>query len=288
MRLWLEKFILTICAAIVISLSILNPLKWDWQQRVSLGLAVAFFAYWVAHTHNRMEAATDPNQELKATLQGQQHEIDSLKQQLTNNRAEEAEKRKRRLAIRNQLGVFLDEGKRLQERIEYSNLSALNEKTEWERRVEEYLAKEFFVFSMQFDGEKPDEITRGACNDDRVIFENCASRKFGAAQGSKLFFQTNRKGRWACGPSLNLGNQIRCDVHLCASTLRTRKSESQYRQVDSGSFRQPVVRSGGAVRRRGVALRRIPFRAGESLVAPVRPSPTKDAFSIGDSNRNRK
>ncbi len=57
---------------------------------------------------------------------------------------------------------------------------------------------------------------------------------------------------------------------------------------DSGSFRRPVVRSGGAVRRRGVALRRIPFRAGESFVAPVRPSPTKDAFSIGDSNRNRK
>src|SRR5713226_1363709 len=30
--------------------------------------------------------------------------------------------------------------------------------------------------------------------------ENCASRKFGAAQGSKVFFQINRKGRWACGP----------------------------------------------------------------------------------------
>src|SRR5436190_11537317 len=60
--------------------------------------------------------------------------------------------------------------------------------------------------------------------------EPCASRKFGAAQGSKLFLQTNRKGRWACGPCLNLVNQIRCDVHLCASTLRTRKSESQYRQ----------------------------------------------------------
>jgi hypothetical protein len=31
-----------------------------------------------------------------------------------------------------------------------------------------------FVFSMQFDSEKPDKITRGACacNDDRVIFEN--------------------------------------------------------------------------------------------------------------------
>jgi hypothetical protein len=57
---------------------------------------------------------------------------------------------------------------------------------------------------------------------------------------------------------------------------------------DSASFWQPVVRSGGAVRRRGVALQRIPFRVGESLVAPVSPPPTKDAFSIDDSNRNRK
>jgi hypothetical protein len=31
-------------------------------------------------------------------------------------------------------------------------------------------------------------------------------------------------------PCLSLVNQIRCDVHLCASTLLTRKSESQYRQ----------------------------------------------------------
>jgi hypothetical protein len=31
-----------------------------------------------------------------------------------------------------------------------------------------------FVFSVQFDSEKPDKITRGACacNDDKVIFEN--------------------------------------------------------------------------------------------------------------------
>jgi len=65
---------------------------------------------------------------------------------------------------------------------------------------------------MQFDGEKADKITGGACacNNDKVIFENCASRKFGAAQGEKLFFQ----GRWACGPCLNLVNQIRCDAHV--------------------------------------------------------------------------
>ena len=35
------------------------------------------------------------------------------------------------------------------------------------------LANRFLrVFSVQFDGEKPDRITRGACNDDKVIFEN--------------------------------------------------------------------------------------------------------------------
>src|SRR5256884_5041165 len=29
---------------------------------------------------------------------------------------------------------------------------------------------------MQFDSEKPDKITRGACNDDKVIFENPLNR----------------------------------------------------------------------------------------------------------------
>jgi hypothetical protein len=142
MRLWLERFIIPICAAIVISLSILNPLKMDWRQRVSLGLAVTFFAYFVGHTLLRTDAAADPNQELKATLQGQQHEIDSLKQQLIADRAEEEEKRKRRLAIRNQLGVFLDEGSGILHDIEYSDQAAVQERKAWERRVEDYLMKE--------------------------------------------------------------------------------------------------------------------------------------------------
>ena len=58
---------------------------------------------------------------------------------------------------------------------------------------------------------------------------DCASRKFGAAQGSKVFFQMNRKGRWACGPCLNQVNQFAV-MRTCARTLLTRKSESQYRQ----------------------------------------------------------
>ena len=56
--------------------------------------------------------------------------------------------------------------------------------------------------------------------------------------------------------------------------------------VDSDSFRQPVVRSGGGVRRPAAPPRRTPFPEVESLVALVSPSPTKDASSIGDSNRN--
>ena len=53
-----------------------------------------------------------------------------------------------------------------------------------------------------------------------------------------------------------------------------------------GLFRQPVARSGGAVHRPAALPRRTPFAAAESLVAPVSPSLTKDAFAIGDSNRN--
>ena len=55
--------------------------------------------------------------------------------------------------------------------------------------------------------------------------------------------------------------------------------------VDSDAFRQPVVGSGGAVRRPVAPPRRTPFPEVESLVALVS-SATKDASSIGDSNRN--
>jgi hypothetical protein len=53
-----------------------------------------------------------------------------------------------------------------------------------------------------------------------------------------------------------------------------------------GLFRQPVVRSGDAVRRPAAQPLRTPFPVAESLLAPVSPSLRKDAFLIGDSNRN--
>ena len=53
-------------------------------------------------------------------------------------------------------------------------------------------------------------------------------------------------------------------------------------------FRQPVVRSDGAIRRVGAAPRLAPFPLLESIVAPASPFPTKDAFSIGDSTGNKR
>src|SRR6266699_3024526 len=50
------------------------------------------------------------------------------------------------------------------------SLSCFHEALNWQTWQTGFL----FVFPVQFDGEKPDKITRGACacNDDKVIFEN--------------------------------------------------------------------------------------------------------------------
>lgn len=47
---FLEKFVLPVLAASVVALIVLNPLKWDWRQRISLFLGVLFLAYFVAYT----------------------------------------------------------------------------------------------------------------------------------------------------------------------------------------------------------------------------------------------
>jgi hypothetical protein len=60
------------------------------------------------------------------------------------------------------------------------------------------------------------------------------------------------------------------------------------RAFRGGSFRRLVVRSDGAVHRPGTPPRLIPFPVAESLVVRASPSPTRDAFSIGDSSRNTK
>src|SRR6516225_12237063 len=81
-------------------------------------------------------------------------------------------------------------------------------------------------------------------------------------------------------------------LHACArdhsSGTNFKGSRKAARSVvDSGSVRQPVVRSGDAIHRLAARSRRTPFPASESLAVPVSPFPTKDVFLIGDNNRNR-
>jgi len=56
--------------------------------------------------------------------------------------------------------------------------------------------------------------------------------------------------------------------------------------MDSGFSGSPAFIVGGAAHRPVAPPPRIPFPAAESLVAPVRPSPKKDGFSIDGNNRN--
>ena len=64
------------------------------------------------------------------------------------------------------------------------------------------------------------------------------------------------------------------------------RAEAAHSTVASGSFRRPVVRSDGAARRLAAPLRLGPFLVAQSSAARASPSPTRDAFSIGDSKRN--
>jgi len=90
-----------------------------------------------------------------------------------------------------------------------------------------------------------------------------------------------------CLRLVNANLQVRvCAREHGSATDFKRPGDAARSTVDSGSFRQPVVRSGGAVRRLAIPLRLVLAPAAEPVVARASPSPTRDAFSIGDSNRN--
>ncbi|HVG31994.1 MAG TPA: hypothetical protein VM911_02905 [Pyrinomonadaceae bacterium] len=50
MQLFIERYVLPVCAAAFIAVFFVNSMKFDWTQRITFGLAVCFFAYFVAHT----------------------------------------------------------------------------------------------------------------------------------------------------------------------------------------------------------------------------------------------
>jgi hypothetical protein len=140
--LWLERYILPICATIVFGALILNPFKIDWQQRVSLFVAVSAFAYFLAHTiHKPKATATAESEQRIGFLERQVETIQSQQKQFANEQAEEDKKKQQRQIIRGQLALFLKKGREIQERIHYNDPDSLRQKVQWENQVEIYLAK---------------------------------------------------------------------------------------------------------------------------------------------------
>jgi hypothetical protein len=140
-RLWLERFVLTICAAVVISLTILNPLKLDWQQRVSLALAVSAFAYFIGHTLNKPAAAPAPPDPRIAFLEQQVQSLQSRQEELAAQEANKERGRARRSEIKKQLAVFIDEGQKIQKDLEFNNSTALQTRITWQQKVSNYLTQ---------------------------------------------------------------------------------------------------------------------------------------------------
>ena len=64
MPVFLERFVLPILVALAVGVCVFNPWKWDWNQRISLLLAVACLAYFFSYTshHSRTQAATGASQ----------------------------------------------------------------------------------------------------------------------------------------------------------------------------------------------------------------------------------
>jgi|HubBroStandDraft_4_1064222.scaffolds.fasta_scaffold05398_8 phosphoglycerol transferase MdoB-like AlkP superfamily enzyme len=57
---FLEKFVLPVLAASVVAVIVINPLKWDWRQRIALFMGVLFLAYFVAYTLYRSTPKETP------------------------------------------------------------------------------------------------------------------------------------------------------------------------------------------------------------------------------------
>lgn len=110
--LWIERYLIPICAAIVFGLVVLNPLKFDWQQRIALLVAISAFAYFLAHTVHKPKASTvaqaappaDPRIEV---LEQQIKDIQS-RQQKERDEAEAI--RKKQTEIRDRLSELVTEG----------------------------------------------------------------------------------------------------------------------------------------------------------------------------------
>lgn len=62
MPIWLERFVLAVCGTAFIAIVLLNTMKFDWTQRITLGVAILAFSYFVAHTLYEQHNVQSPQQ----------------------------------------------------------------------------------------------------------------------------------------------------------------------------------------------------------------------------------
>lgn|GEM_PF-4676451 len=141
MHLWLERYILPICATVVFGLTILNPLKLDWQQRIALAIAISATAYFVGHTLRKPATAPTPPDPRISFLEQQVQNLQSQQQQLAAQQASKEKEKVRRQEVKKQLAVFLQEGQGILKELEFNNSNALNSRVTWQQRVGDYLTK---------------------------------------------------------------------------------------------------------------------------------------------------
>jgi hypothetical protein len=125
----------------VFGLCILNPLKFDWRQRIALTIAISAFAYFIAHTVQRPKelASVTPDPKI-AVLEQQIDGLRSQQEKLLSQQAESEKEKKRRREIRRRLGEFLGRGQQLMALCANDQIPPPNkEANEWAEETEKYL-----------------------------------------------------------------------------------------------------------------------------------------------------
>lgn len=99
--------------------------KWTTRNRVTIWPPSDSDRQWAKDNRERAKSGQPPLQ----------------RQQLSTEEANKEQEKKRKREAKNKLAAFLTEGQGIRSSLEYDNPASVHEKTDWERRVEQYLTE---------------------------------------------------------------------------------------------------------------------------------------------------
>jgi hypothetical protein len=143
--LWIERYLIPICATIVFGLVILNPLKLDWQQRVALLIAISAFAYFLAHTVHKPKLSSaapivDAPDPRIGVLEQQVSVLKSQQERLLQEDQEQKGLDKKKTEIRDHLSKLITHGTEIRNRwkVLIEQFKAESEQQEYEGAVQKW------------------------------------------------------------------------------------------------------------------------------------------------------